>query len=68
MGRRIFLFHTLTLILALVVLLAASGGVIHLVFWIYQDRSSPADDGRAEQVRDILLQLSGDEDWPELAW
>lgn len=59
MKRQIFLFHMLTLILALVTLLAVSGGVVRLVLDLYQDQAVPAADGRSEQVQAILTQ------WPE---
>ena len=59
MKRRIFLFHMVTLMLSLLILLAVSGGVLHLVFRAYQDQSVPAADSRSDQAQAVL------ENWPE---
>lgn len=40
--RRIFLFHTLTLVAALVILLAVSGGVVRWVMDAYQRQDTPS--------------------------
>ena len=67
MRRRIFFFHIATLVLALVTLLAVSGGALHLVFETYRDQGVPAADGRAEQAQAVLDSWPEDSaDWREL--
>ena len=61
MKRQIFFFHMATLIVALLTLLAVSGGVLHLVFRAYQDQAVPAADSRSDQVQSTLA------NWPEEA-
>ena len=61
MRRQIFFFHMATLIVALLTLLAVSGGVLHLVFRAYQDQAVPAADSRSDQVQSTLA------NWPEEA-
>ncbi len=61
MRRQIFFFHMVTLIVALLTLLAVSGGVLHLVFRAYQDQAVPAADSRSDQVQSTLAS------WPEEA-
>ena len=48
--RRIFVYHTLTVLAALVTLLVVSGGVMGWVTHRYQEWSRSAIDDRAEQV------------------
>ena len=67
MRRRIFLLYTLTLVLALVILLAVSSFVVHWVSQFYQDRAVPAADDRSGQVQELLTQWPEDNrDWREL--
>ena len=61
MRRQIFFFHMANLIVALLTLLAVSGGVLHLVFRAYQDQAVPAADSRSDQVQSTLAS------WPEEA-
>lgn len=68
MRRRIFLFQTLTLILALVILLSVNGFVVHWVADYYRQQTVPASDGRAGEVQRLLdAWPEQDWDWPELA-
>lgn len=59
MRRRIFFFYTLTLILALGILLAVSGVVVHLVSQAYQRPQGPGAGRNYQQVQQVLSQ------WPE---
>ena len=69
MKRQIFLFHMVTLILALLILLAVGGGVLHLMFQMYQEQAVPAADSRAGQVQAALDGWpEGYFDWRELDW
>lgn len=54
MKRRIFLFHTLTLVAALVILLAVSGGVVRWVMDAYQRQDTPSADQNMEQARQAI--------------
>lgn len=67
MRKRIFFFHTLTLIAAMVTLLAVNWGVVHWIFNYYQKQATPAANGRSEQVLSILEALDSEfEDWSNL--
>ena len=63
--RRIFVYHTLTVLAALVTLLVVSGGVMGWVTHRYQEWSRSAIDDRAEQVQALLSGSSGT-DWGRL--
>ena len=63
--RRIFVYHTLTVLAALVTLLVVSGGVMGWVTHRYQEWSRSAIDDRAEQVQTLLSDSSGT-DWGRL--
>lgn len=65
MKRRIFVYHTLTVLAALVTLLVVSGGVMGWVTHRYQEWSRSAIDDRAEQVQTLLSDSSGT-DWGRL--
>jgi len=60
--KRIFLFHTLTLIAAMAVILAVSGGAAHWTVNYYQRKNVPAADDRSHQVQTLL------EDWDGEGW
>lgn len=59
MKRRFFLFYSLTLVLALILLLAVSGAVVHWVFQFYQEQALPPEGSGTAQVQELLSQ------WPE---
>lgn len=59
MRRRIFLFHTLTLLVALTILLAVSGGVVHYIMGFYQRPAILATPLLTSQVQTVLA------DWPD---
>ena len=65
MKRRIFVYHTLTVLAALVTLLVVSGGVMGWVTHRYQEWSRSAMDDRAEKVQALLSDSSGT-DWGRL--
>lgn len=56
MRKRIFLFHTFTLVAALLTLLAVSGGVVHWITGSYQRQSIPAAPEQSDQVQALLAQ------------
>ena len=67
MRRRLFLFHTLTLLAALAALLAVSGGVLHRVADDYRRQMDAAEAGRLDQAQILLESLPEQpQDWPEL--
>ena len=64
MRRQIFLFHIVTLILSLMLLLGVSSGSLHLVLRVYQQQSVPAADSRSDQAQATLNSWPEDsEDW-----
>lgn len=67
MRKRIFFFHTLTLIAAMVAMLVINGVVVHGITRYYQDRAVPAADQRSQQVQSILEDWDEDsQDWEQL--
>ena len=66
MRRRLFLFHTVTLIGALAILLTVNGMVVHGVSDFYQRRSVPAADGDSQQVQAILEAWTATQNWEAL--
>ena len=65
MRRRLFLFHTLTLIGAMAILLLVNGLVVHWVSNFYRHSTAPSDG--TQQAQELLSDLDGSEDnWREL--
>ena len=65
MRRRLFLFHTLTLIGAMAILLLVNSLVVHWVSNFYRHSTAPSDG--AQQAQELLSNLDGSEnDWREL--
>ena len=65
MRRRLFLFHTLTLIGALAILLMVNGLVVHWVSNFYRHSTAPSDG--TQQAQELLSDLdSSEDDWREL--
>ena len=67
MKRQIFLFHIVSLVLAMLFLLAVNGSVFHLTLALYQSQEVPASDSRSNQVQGTLDQWpEHSKDWKEL--
>ncbi len=67
MRKRIFFFHTVTLISAMVTLLAVNWGVVHWIVGYYQRQATPAANSRSELVHSILEDWdAGARDWSRL--
>lgn len=66
MKRRIFVYHTLTVLAALVALLAVSGSVMHWITSRYLEWSRSAMDTRTVQVQERLSDYTADGNWKAL--
>ena len=65
MRRRIFFHNTVTVVLALVIVLAVTGGVLHWVDRAYRDPPGGPPVLAVQEVKDCLDSWTG-EDWPAL--
>lgn len=65
--KKIFFFYAVTLIAALVTLLAINGGVVHGITRFYQRSMTPSADDRSQQVQEIMADWQDNSgDWERL--
>ena len=65
--QRLFLYNTLSVLAALVIMLAVNWSVIHWIADFYRQQEIPAADEHSTQVQELLSGWnSADQDWSEL--
>lgn len=65
--QRLFFYNTLSVLAALMIMLAVNWGVLHGIFLFYRQQEVPAADGRAAQAQELLGGWDiGNQNWNEL--